>query len=162
MSDFLDVLQQLGTAFMQLWELVPESAQQWTIRIAVGLMAVAIVAAVNHGLTYRVGNALAKTFEPDFNASPITERRSDGSVHRRNPSPADKRRQCRKCFHVLALPDGYMVFISAKAAYGKDTEAVKELAKKADKSMAYTVKERWFGGFQLRCFRNANQSQAEV
>lgn len=152
MSDFLDVLQQLGTAFMQLWELVPESAQQWTIRIAVGLMAVAIVAAVNHGLTYRFRSALAKAFEPDFKPEPIIEHLPDGGVRRKNPSAADARRQCQRCFHVWRIRGGYITFISAKASYGMDSAKVEALAGAVP--MTHRAKAVFWGGYLLRSWRN--------
>lgn len=152
MNEFLDVLQQLGAAFMQLWLGLPDSVRLWLTVAAVVLVLLALGAAIKHGLTYRFRNALAKAFEPDFKPEPIIEHLPNGGTRRKNPSAADARRQCQKCFHVWAVRGGYITFISDKASYGMDAAKVETLAKAVN--MTHRAKAIFWGGFVLRSWRN--------
>lgn len=145
MSEFLDV-------FQQAWLGVPESLRFWLTVAAVVLVLLALGAAIKHGLTYRFRNALAKAFEPDFRPEPIIEHLPNGGTRRKNPSAADARRQCQKCFHVWAVRGGYITFISAKASYGMDVDKVESLAKAV--KMQHNARKVFGGGYLLRSWRN--------
>lgn len=145
MSDFLDVL-------MQLWLGLPDSVRLWLTVGAVVLVVWVFGAAIKHGLTYRFRDALAKAFEPDFKPEPIIEHLPDGGVRRKNPSAADARRQCQRCFHVWRIRGGYITFISAKASYGMDSAKVEALAGAVP--MTHRAKAVFWGGYLLRSWRN--------
>lgn len=147
MSEFLDVLQ-------QAWLGVPESLRFWLTAAAVVLAVWTVGALVKHLLTYRRRDALAaSSLAKNFKADAIVERDAEGRVHRRNPSPAEAKRQCKKCFHVWRVRHGYITFIGYRVADGLSEQDVEKAAREAMKGMTHKAKAV-AGGFLLRSWKS--------
>lgn len=139
--------------FLDAWQQVPPSWQTGIIVAAIVLLVFATGAAVKHALTFRLLNRLSGAFADKFTPQDVVERDSSGRERRRRPTPAEAKRQRKRCFHVWRVCGGYVTFISSRCSDELNAEEVKARAKKADASMTHEARE-FMGGYLLRSWRN--------
>lgn len=150
MNEFLDVLQQLGAAFMQLWLGLPDSVRLWLTIAAIVLVLWAVGAAVKYRLTYRFRDSLAQQFLAGFKAHNVFDGTDDkGRRRTHRPSQAEALEQLKRCLHVWRVKGGYLTFISYQANDGLLDSDILGKARAASKDVDSTHTISRFGRLVL-------------